>query len=452
MKFDVVVIGGGPAGNKCSEILAKEGKSVCLVEKDENHIGGTCLNEGCIPAKLYLESVSLLGKKKYLQSCGLSMDEVSFDLPTLRDKKENLLEQIRKGALQSIKKAGVEVVFGEAHFVDKETIKVADTKIKADKFVISTGSLHRPHPLLDVDKKQIISSDEVFELQKIPSSILVVGGGAIGCEFATFFNNLGSKVHIAEFTPTLVPNEDKDVADTLKRELSRKGIKITLSANVTDFTKETKEKDSISIVMDTPRGEVTQSYELVLVSIGRVPNIQNLNLENAGVKTQRGFVEVDKNLKSSNSNIYAIGDVIPTPALAHVAYNEAKVVANNILNQKQKTPSKTVPFVTFCNPQVASVGLSEKALKSEGKDYELIKSFFKSSSKAKIKGDDGGFLKLMCDKESGVILGGAIIGQEATELIHIVVMAVEKKLSKDDIKEMIFAHPTLCESLWAMVQ
>ena len=448
MKFDVVVIGGGPAGEKCSVLLAKAGKKVCLVEREENHIGGTCLNEGCVPAKLYLESVSCLAKKAYLQSCGFGMGEVSFDMATLRDKKENLLSEIRKGATQSIKKSGVEVIYGEARFISKDSIEVGEKQIKADKFVVATGSLHRPHPLLKVDKKQIISSDEVFGLERVPSSVLVIGGGAIGCEFATFFNSLGSKVHIAEFTPTLVPAEDKDVADTLKRELGRKGIKITLSANVTDFN---KEKEGVTIVMDTPRGEVTGSYELVLVSIGRAPNTQNLSLKNADIDTQKGFIVVDEHLKTTNQNIYAIGDVVPTPALAHVAHNEAKTVANNILNEQKIKPSKVVPFVTFCQPQVASAGLNEKSLKEQGIEYDVIKSFFKSSSKAKIKGDDGGFIKLMFDKK-GVMLGGAIIGQEATELIHIVVIAVEKRLTKDDIKEMIFAHPTLSESLWSMLQ
>ena len=448
-QYDVVIIGGGPAGEKCSAYLAKEGKKVCLIEKNENHIGGTCLNEGCIPAKLYLESVSCLGKKKYLESLGLSMQEARFDMSTLKNKKINLLDQIRKGATLGIKKSGVDTVFGLASFVDEKSVHVDGEVIQADKFVIATGSIHRPHPLLKVDKKQIISSDEVFELEKIPESILIVGGGAIGCEFATFFNSLGTSVHIAEFTSNLVPAEDEDVAKTLKRELERKGIKVTLSANVTSFV---KNDNSVDIKMETARGVIEASYELILVSIGRSPNISNIGLENAKIKNEKGFIVVDEHLKTTNPNIYAIGDVVPTPSLAHVAWNEAKTVAYNITNKSQKEPSKIVPFVTFCNPQVASVGLKEKMLKKQNIEYEVIKQFFKSNSKAKIKGDDGGFIKLLCDKESKIILGGAIIGQEATEIIHQILICVNQKLTIYDLKEMIFAHPTLSESLWEMVE
>ena len=448
-QYDVVVIGGGPAGDKCSTYLAKEGKKVCLIEKNENHIGGTCLNEGCIPAKLYLESVSCLGKKKYLESLGLSMQEARFDMSVLKNKKISLLDQIRKGATLGIKKSGVDTIFGSASFVDEKSVHVEGEIVQADKFVIATGSIHRPHPLLKVDKKQIISSDEVFKLEKIPESILIVGGGAIGCEFATFFNSLGVSVHIAEFTSNLVPAEDADVAKTLKRELERKGIKVTLSANVTSFV---KNENSVEIKMETARGMIEASYELILVSIGRSPNSANIGLENAKIKSEKGFIIVDKYLKTTNPNIYAIGDVVPTPSLAHVAYNEAKTVAYNIINKSQKEPSKIIPFVTFCNPQVASVGLNEKILKKQNIEYVVIKQFFKSNSKAKIKGDDGGFIKLLCDKESKIILGGAIIEQEATEIIHEILICVNQKLTIQDLKEMIFAHPTLSESLWEMVE
>jgi len=302
---------------------------------------------------------------------------------------------------------------------------------------------------LEIDGKQIISSKEVFELTKIPKSILIVGGGAIGCEFATFFNSIGTEVHISEFTPSIILAEDTDVSRALKRELEKKGISISVDSSVIECI---KHENSIDIKMMSKKGEVEASYEMVLVSIGRVPNASKLSLENAGVDSDRGFVLVDEVLRTSNPNIYAIGDVISTPSLAHTAYNEAAVVAKNILEGSASSPSTVIPFVTFSQPQVASVGKNEKMLKEEDIEYKVLKQFYKSNSKAKIKGDDSGFVKLLCEKESGVILGGAMIGNDATELIHQILIAINARLSKDELADMVFAHPTLSESLWEMLQ
>ena len=444
--FDVIVIGAGPAGKNVALELEKSGLSIAIIEKDQ--VGGTCLNEGCIPAKLYLESSSYVEKLKHFSQVGVHVDNLSFDFKELKTKKEELLNMLRDAASGKIKKSKIEFFQGEASFIDKNSIKVGEQTLKADKFIIASGSIHRPHPLLEIDEKQIISSKEVFELEKLPKSVLVVGGGAIGCEFATFFNALGVEVHIAEFTPQIVPAEDADVAKALQRELQKKGIKITVDANVTSFT---KNNDSVEIVMETKKGEITSQYELVLVSIGRAPNTANLELQNAQVQTDRGFITVNEQLQTSTTNIYALGDVISTPALAHAAYNEANILAKNFIDNEKNSPSKIIPFVTFCQPQVASIGKNEKTLKEEGTEYKAIKHFFKSSAKAKIKGDDGGFIKLLCEKESDIIIGGAIIGHDATELIHQILIAIEKKTTTKELSNMVFAHPTLSESLWEMV-
>ncbi len=448
MKYDVIVIGGGPAGKKCSTILAKAGKKVCLIEQNEEHIGGTCLNEGCIPAKLYLESVEYLEKREYLKSCGLESMGLSFNIKRLKEKKCNLVSQIRKGAVQSITKSGIDLVFGKASFVDCKSIKVGSKTFQADKFIIATGSLSKKHPVLKTDKKSIITSDEVFELEKIPSSIVIVGGGAIGCEFATFFNALGSSVHIVEFTSNLLPAEDKDVSDTVKREFAKKGIKVTLDGNVTGYT---KNGEKIVLEIKTKKGLTEEESELVLVSIGRTPNTAELSLEKAGVKTQKDFIKVDDYLQTTNSNIFAIGDVIPTAALAHVAYDEAKIAAHNILNNSCKKPSQVIPFVTFSHPQVASIGLKEKEMRERKIEYKVTKGFFKSNAKAKIKGFDGGFVKILSDISNGVVLGGAIVGNDATELIHTLLVAINSKQTLEEIKDMVFAHPTLSEALWEIL-
>jgi dihydrolipoamide dehydrogenase len=445
-KYDVVVIGAGPGGYECASLLAKEGKSVCVIEKDETHIGGTCLNEGCVPAKQYLESATYIAKQTYMKECGVNICDVTLDIATLKHKKNSLIEQLRGGIKTKLKKT--EILYGSASFLSENEIQVNDEVITFEKCVIASGSVHRAHPTLQIDGKLILSSKEIFELESIPKDILIVGGGAIGCEFATFFNSLGVNVTIAEFTPNIVPNEDDDVSKGLKRELEKKGIKVYLNTNITSHV---KKEAAIELTLQTPKDEIVQSFDFVLVSIGRAPNSKALNLENAHIKSERHFILTNEHLQTSNPNIYAIGDVIRTPALAHMAYHEAIVVANNLTSESLHVSSQTVPFVTFCQPQVASVGKNEKTLKTENIEYKTIKHFYKSSAKAKIKGDDGGFIKLLVDKNTNVILGGAMIGHDTTELIHEILIAINAKLTCKDLKKMIFAHPTLSESLWEMV-
>ena len=295
-----------------------------------------------------------------------------------------------------------------------------------------------------VDNK-IISSKEVFELNEVPKSVLVIGGGAIGCEFATFFNALGSEVEISEFTPRLVPIEDDDISRTLKREMERQGIKVNLKTNVTSYQ---IINDELSVTLDLGKKEEIKTYDKVLVSIGRIPNTKDLDLDVAAIDEERGFIEVDSMYKSiSNENIYAIGDVIKTPALAHVAYYEAKRVAQIILEKEVMSEHAIFPSVTFCSPQIASLGQSERVLKEEGVDFKVKKIFFKSSMKAKIKGDDSGFIKITHKTSTGEILGASIIGNDATELIHEFLVAINANLTIEDLSKMIFAHPTLSESI-----
>lgn len=445
-KFDAVVIGAGPGGYECASLLAKEGKSVAIIEKNEAHVGGTCLNEGCVPAKQYLESATCMAKQEYMRECGVH-SEITFDISTLKNKKEALIELLRTGIKTKLKK--VEIIYGNAFFKDEKSLDVNGEVITFDKCVIASGSIHRPHPTLQVDGKLILSSKEIFELTYLPKSILIVGGGAIGCEFATFFHSLGVNVTIAEFTPNIVPNEDDDVSKALKRELEKKEIKIYTDTSVTSHV---KKGSLIQITLQTPKEEIIQSFDFVLVSIGRAPNSKELNLQAASITSEGDFILTNEHLQTSNPNVYAIGDVIKTPALAHMAYHEASIVANNITKQNLHVSSQIVPFVTFCQPQVASVGKNEKTLKTEGIEYSVKKHFYKSSAKAKIKGDDSGFIKLLIEKESDVILGTAMVGNDATELIHQLLIAINAKLTCKDLSKMIFAHPTLSESLWEMVQ
>jgi dihydrolipoamide dehydrogenase len=443
-KFDVIVIGGGPGGCKSAGILKKAGKSVALVEKYEDWLGGTCLNEGCIPTKQYLDTASYMQKKDYVQSCGLHVENMSLDIETLKQRKDSLISQLKSGLSAKLK--GIEIFFATASFINENTIIVNEEEFQAEKFIIATGSAHRPHPILALDKKFILSSKEIFEITTLPKKILIVGGGAIGCEFVTFFDSVGTNVTIAEFTPTLIPNEDKDVATTLERELKKRGINIYVNANVTKHT--IIDNKNIEVTFTTPQEEVVDSYDFVLVSIGRIPNITDLDLEKAKVHVEKGFIDTNEYLQTSNPNIYAIGDVIKTPALAHMAYHEAFVATNNLLSTNLHVSKQNVPFVTFCEPQVASIGKNEKTLKNEAIHYRVVKNFYKTSAKAKIMGNDSGFIKLLVDTQTDVILGGVMIGHEATEMIHEILIAIEEETTLQEISNMIFAHPTLSESLW----
>ncbi|MCP4970235.1 MAG: dihydrolipoyl dehydrogenase [Arcobacter sp.] len=447
--YDVVVIGAGPAGYEVASLLGSAGKNVCIIEKEENSVGGTCLNEGCIPAKNFLETATYAKKSKYFADCGLDISINSFDMQKLKDNTCRLICDTKTGVFSKLSKGKVEIKYGTAKFDSNNTIKVNDEIISANEFVLASGSIHREHPLLKVDGNRIISSKEVFTLNEIPKSILVVGAGAIGCEFATFFNSLGCEVEIAEFTPKIVPIEDDDVSKALKRELERQGIKIHVKANVTSCE---EVEDGLNVTIDLGKKVLEKTYEKILVSIGRAPNTKDVDLKTANIEQDRDFIEVDSNYKSvSNSNVYAIGDIIKTPALAHVAYYEAKRVSQIILKQEVLAQKAIFPSVTFCSPQVASIGSSEKELKEEEKAYKIKKLFFKTNVKAKIKGDDSGFIKIIHEEDTGLILGASIVGNDATELIHQFLIAINANMTLDDLSKMIFAHPTLSEAVLDLV-
>jgi len=444
--FDCIVIGAGPAGYEVAALLGEGGKSVCIIEKSEETVGGTCLNEGCVPAKNFLETSTYIKKASYFESCGVQSVDTTFNIATLQKSTNCLIQDLKAGVFSKLKKSKVSIEYDSASFVDNHTIRLEsqDRQITAKDIVIASGSSHRDHPLMKLDSDKIISSREVFTLEEIPKSILVIGGGAIGCEFASFYNALGSEVEIAEFAPKLVSMEDDDIAKTLKREFDKKGIKTYLSANVSAYT---VNEDSVDVTIDLAKKTEEKTYDKVLISIGRVPNTASLALDNANIEADRGFIEVNANLQTTNhDNVYAIGDVLKSPALAHVAYYEAKRVAQHILEKEAFPEAFIFPSVTFCTPQIASIGKSEKALKEEGTKFKAEKLFFKTNAKAKIKGDDSGFIKVLYDEESSLIYGASIIGNDATELIHQFLIAINAKLGLNDLEKMIFAHPTLSES------
>ncbi|MDO8455161.1 MAG: NAD(P)/FAD-dependent oxidoreductase [Sulfurimonas sp.] len=418
--------------------LGKAGLKTLLVEITKEKIGGVCLNEGCIPTKNYLESVNFVSRASYFQECGLMLEFQGFNLEKLRDKTTALKNEIRTGILWLLEQSKVELLYGSAAFVDAHTLEVSGESISFKKCIIATGSKSRELPQLPFDGKRIISSSDLFELKRMPKSITIVGIGAIGCEAATFFNAFGVEVTLIGRSTQLLPQEDEDISKALLRAFKKRNIKVITSAVI---SKAEIYEEGVKLFTEAQE-EI--ECELVLSVTGRTPYTQGLHLENTGVKQDaEGFIEITPSFVSTNNHIYAVGDCIATPAYAHTAYAEAKIVAYNIINSEDKSNFSISPNAVFTNPAVASCGMKEKDAKKS--EVEVKKAFFKQSSKAKIEGDDSGFAKLIVDVKSGVILGASIVGVGATEIIHELLLAIEKRVTLKELRELIHIHPTLSE-------
>lgn len=439
-RYDAVIIGAGPGGYESALELAHAGLKTLLVDHNKERIGGTCLNEGCIPSKAYLQSADYASKASYFNSCGVMLELKGMNMKALREKTVSLKDEIRSGVFWLLDQAGIEMLYGSANFIDANTIEVSGEKIGFEKCIVATGSKARELPLLPVDKKRVISSKEVFDLEELPASVVIVGGGPIGCEFATFFNAFGVEVTLLVRGEQLLSSEDEDVSKALLRAFKKRDIKVITS---TLIQKAEIDEQEVRLYLDTD--ECIKS-ELVLCATGRIPYTQGLLPENAGIELDtKGFVNVNEAFQTVQKHIYAIGDCIDTYAFAHTAYAEAKIAAHNIISGETRSNTHITPITTYTDPAIASCGLKEKEAAEQGHAVEIKKVVFKVNAKAKILGDDSGFAKLVVSADSGVILGASIIGAEATEIIHELVLAVEKKLTYMDVKEMIHAHPSVSE-------
>ncbi len=456
MDYDIVIIGAGASGYKLALSLASKAsnKKVALIEK--SNLGGVCLNEGCIPTKNYLQSASYYKDIQKAQQLGIAINsqKSEFCLQTLQKNTQELINQSIQTIQAKCKSLGVDVFKANAKLLNKNEIELTCTNnqtktIKADIIVLSAGSSTREINAFSIDHNKLITSSDVFKLQCLPKSMLIVGGGVIGVEFASFFSTFGTEVTICEGASNILPFEDSDVSKTLARELGKKGINIYTNANAS-YVSQTKDEVMFDIAYKkgADQKNIRQAYDVALIAIGRVPNTKNLGLENADVEVdERGFVVVNNNLQTSTKNIFAIGDIISSASLAHQAEYEAKSVAEYILHQKALPQNALCVNVAFCSPQVASVGAKEYELKEQNINYLIKKIFFKTNAKAKIKGDDGGFVKILYSQDTSEILGASIIGLDACEMIHVFLVAINKKTKLDEIREYIFAHPTLCECI-----
>lgn len=446
-KYDVIIIGAGPGGYAAAIRLSQLGKHACVIDIDETRLGGVCLNEGCIPVKSLINSAAVFSMIRKVGIYGLEAEAKTPDMKKVTAVSQNSSITLRNGLKSLFRKNNIEFLAGKAKLLSNGTIEIESQsgrkEIEADNIIIAAGSAPKSIPNVVPDGKSVITSNEAIKLETLPGTMLVIGGGAIGVEFASMFSSLGTKVTIVEMLPHILPFKDEEISKALEKIFKKRGIEVFTGTKIKALNKKNK---TVEAVMDTTAGEKKAEFEIVLVAAGRKPNTEGLGLEKAGIKIKDGFIAADDRMRTSVKNIYAAGDVLNTPMYAHVAYREGIIAAEEIAGVKGETIDyNNIPHVIFSEPQVAGAGLTELEAKEAGYDAVITKHFFKANSKAVIDHNDEGFIKIIADRKSRKLLGVYIIGEGAVEIIHEFILAKSAGLTMDDIAKAVHAHPTLSE-------
>ncbi|HEY3754889.1 MAG TPA: dihydrolipoyl dehydrogenase [Opitutaceae bacterium] len=446
-EYDLVVIGGGPAGYAGAIRAGQLGKKVVCIESER--AGGTCLNWGCIPTKALLKSAELYQKFQKSDVFGLSAKEVSFDFEKVMGRSRAVSDQMAKGVEFLFRKNKVEYVIGKAQVTVPGMVEVTDGPqkgkfFKSKNILLATGCLMRRLPGLTVDGARVMTSREALAAKTLPQSIIIVGAGAIGVEFAYFYNALGSRVTLVEMLPQVLPVEDEEVSKLLEKSFVKQGVAIHLATKCENF-RVGADSVKVTLVKDGQSQEV--EAESVLSAIGVVPNLEGALSNKLKLDLDRGYVKVADNYETSAKGIYAAGDIIGPPWLAHVATFEAVSAVNGMFGFAKAHRVKNFPGCTYCQPQVASTGLTEKLAKEKGLDYKVGKFPFVAVGKAVASNESEGFVKVIADAKTGEIYGAHIIGAEATEMIAEYGLAMELEATVAEVHHNIHAHPTLTEAL-----
>jgi dihydrolipoamide dehydrogenase len=449
-QYDVVIIGSGPGGYVAAIRAGQLGLKVAVVEKD-SFLGGTCLHRGCIPTKSLLENADIWTKIQKSKEFGITVGDVKLDWSVVQTRKQNVVDQNAKGIEFLFKKNKVERITGFGRLVDRSTVEVTSEgaeprRLQAKNIILAMGSVPRDLPHIKADGKRVINSDHILKITEVPKSMLVIGAGAVGCEFASIFSRFGTKTTVVEVMPQLLPIEDEEISKEFTRIFKKKGIEVLTDAKV-----ESAEVtgDSVKCVVSSKGKQQTLEVDVVLSATGRRAVTENCGLEKTKVQVdQRGFVQVDPYMRTAEPRIYAIGDIVPTPALAHCASAEGILAIEHIKGMDVRPINYDhVPNATYSDPEVASVGLTEKKAKEHGYDVKIGKFPFTANSKAKIIGEANGLVKYVCDAKYDEILGVHIVGPKATELIVEACAALELEATSESIAKTIHAHPTLSEAL-----
>jgi dihydrolipoamide dehydrogenase len=445
---DLIVIGSGPGGYVAAIRAAQLGLKVALVEKDVR-TGGTCTLRGCIPTKALLHTASLLDEMRHAEDFGITANEPRLDIQKAQAYKSGVVEKNSKGIEFLLKKNKCPVLPGFGRLLGPHEVEVAngDTKTvhRARHILVATGSVPREIGLAPTDGRVILNSDHILEIERVPKSLVVLGAGAVGTEFASIFASFGSAVTLVEMLPRILPIEDEDVSAELERSLKKRGIKVLAG---TAMTAVEKTADGVRVQLDKGGRLSSVEAEILLVAIGRKPVTEGLGLEAVGVQIDRGYIQVNQWMQSAVSNIYAIGDVVPTPWLAHVASSEGILAVEHMAGQAARPlVYDRVPSCTYCEPEVGSVGLTEAKARERGYDVATGKFAFTALGKARIVGKTAGFVKIVRDQKYDEILGVHIIGAHATDLIAEACVALQAEMTTEELVRTMHAHPTLSEAV-----
>ena len=454
MNYDVIVIGSGPGGYVAAVKAAQMGMKTAVVERE--NLGGICLNWGCIPTKALLKSAQVYNYINHAANYGVAAQPAEADLTAIVQRSRGVAETMSKGVQFLLKKNGVEVIMGRARVMPDHKVEVADaegnkTVYEAPHIIIATGARSRNLPNLPQDGKHIIGYREAMTLPQKPQRMVVVGSGAIGSEFAFFYQSIGVEVTLVEFMPTILPNEDEDVSANVARSFKKMGMKVMMSASV---EKVDVEGDVCHVhIKDKKGAEVLVDCDVVLSAVGVITNLEDMGLEETGIEVERTKIVVDDYYRTNVPGYYAIGDVVHGPALAHVASAEAICCVEKIAGgNPEKLNYSNIPGCTYTTPEVASVGLSEKKAVEAGYEVLVGKFFFKASGKATAAGNNDGFVKMVIDKKTDLILGAHLCGDNVTEMIAGLVAARQNGLTAKQVAGSVHPHPTMSEGIMEAIE
>jgi dihydrolipoamide dehydrogenase len=447
--YDIMVIGGGPGGYVAAIRAAQKGLKTAVVERDA--LGGICLNWGCIPTKALLKNAELMNYYRRADEFGFQLKDWSFNFAKIIKRSREIADVNSKGVEFLFRKNKIEYIAGTGKLISDHAILVSqdvkkdEKKFSADKIILATGGRSRSFPGMDFEGKMILSSKEAMMLEKPPEKMIIIGAGAIGVEFAYFYNTFGTEVHLIEMMPQILPLEDEEIAQQLERAFKKQGIKLYTDKKVERLEKSAK---GVTVTIADKDKKEKLNADVALVAIGIQGNVENLGLEDLGIKVEKSAVKINEFYQTKISNIYAIGDVIGAPWLAHVASHEGIIAVEHLSGRNPHLMDyNSIPGCTYCQPQVASIGFTEKKAKEMGYELKIGRFPFRASGKARAIGEIDGLVKLIFDAQYGELLGAHILGAEATELIAELGIAKNLETTHFELQHTVHAHPTLSEAI-----